>query len=64
MVEAIGKFISKSPGCRQRNPGADDGVAATALQRGLIGHFWFDDATSGSLWRIVVAVLHAGGYKR
>ncbi len=38
-------------------PGAGDGVAAAARQRGRfgLGTLWFDDATSGSLRRIANA---------
>ncbi len=57
-VEVIGNFYSPIawllPGYE---PGAGDGVASAARQRGLfgLGTFWFDDATSGSLWRIAIA---------
>ncbi len=50
-VEAIGRFINQSPGCRQDTilaPGG--GVATLARQRGRfgLGTFWNEDANSGS----------------
>ncbi len=58
-VEAIGSIYSPiawlPPGYE---PGAGDGVASAARQRGRFcrGTFWFDDATLGSLWSNAIAV--------
>jgi hypothetical protein len=57
-VEAIGNiYFSIAWLPPEYEPGAGDGVASAARQRGLfgLGTFWFDDTTSGSRRKVAIA---------